>query len=545
MGPRIDSKTSQVAHSPEPDTTAVDKSKVESQSTPPAEPQKPQADPKAEAKANEGLKHHAAESKGHNDMRSQLLKDQLAAQFAKGGEGGPVLLRDTGTPQAAPADNRTINDRVKVAGDGTGKIPATTIKEFAYDKVVDKVGESIKQLKPDLKREVHPKISPEQAALHDVAAGMKKYQEYMAYAQNAVAILKLQPNNSAVKEALQKHLGELDKLGKSLETAASTLGKVGKYADLAKDAIGTAQAVNKLIQNIPSNFSDRHAVGRFANSLKETSDSAQAWFERGKDALIAAGKSGAGVAFSYITGIVSIGVDGLKAGVENVNKYIDKMERNMKAIERGGTKDKEMKPPDPPGPVKTYNELRLEEHNAKVGKVYQAIDNQFAEARDGVKKAFQARHKEVGDKFDKDVMPKLYLQNRNEFIKQLRNDVQRFSTDQQVGPAALAQQARAKELLAAMEKRSGANLTPDQIQSEISALQNYYGTIDSRGNTIPLPVDKLLKQYQPEKDKFYEKHGLGEGALAQEYIRHGLTNDAKDKLKSQTIRQLGMHQGPF
>jgi hypothetical protein len=542
MGPRISGSVSSQT-SPETTNTTSVETKTPATTSEPAQPKAPQQESKASEKNAEGSRQHATEQKSQQDVRGQYLKDQLETKFLKGPGGGsadqpavPVELRDTGTVHAGP-DNRTIADRVKVAGDGTGTPPPTTVKEFVYDKVADKIKDAIGDLKPDLKREVHPKISAEQEALHDVAAGLKKYQAYAAYAQNAAAILKVAPNNLAAKQALEKTIGSLDDLAKNLEKGAATLGKIGKYANLASDAIGTAKAVRELVQNTPKDFSDRKAMGRFADSLKNTADSAQAWFDRGKDALLAAGKSGAGVAFSYITGMVSIGVDGLKAGVGNVNKYIDRLEENRKLIENGGIKPKDIPVPDPPPPVKTYKQLQLEEHNEKTGKVYRAVDNEFATARDGVKKAFQARHREVHDKFDNEVLPKLYQQHRQEFIKQLRNDLKTYSSDQTGGSAKTA--AAIKDQLTRMEGR-GSQPSTAQLQAEIRELQVYYGA-----NGAKLPVDKMLKQYQPELDKFYEKHGLGEGALGKEYAAHGLTDKNRDELYSRKLRELGLDQLPF
>jgi hypothetical protein len=391
-----------------------------------------------------------------------------------------------------------------------------------------------------LTREVYPKVSAEQEALHDVAAGIKNYKEYIAYAQEAAAILKVAPNNTRVKEALEKTLGNLDSISKKLESAASTLGKIGKYANLASDAIGIARSMNDLVKKIPGDFSDRKAVGEFADALKDTSDNAQAWFDRGRDALLAAGKSSAGVAFSYITGIVSVGADGLQAGVKNVNAYIDRTKNVIKQIEHGGNMPKQLEPPPPPPPHKTYKELQLQEYNEKKNIVSQTVDSQFENARDGVKKAFQARHQEVHDQFDKEVVPKIYLQNRNAMIQRLEREVHELGN----GPKYNSQLKDTVQLLEKMKQRSGSRLTPDQIQDEIGNLRAHFGYHDEKG-VQRLSLEELLPQYRPELDKFYEKHGFGEGALQREYAQHGLTSDAQRTLQKELLHNLGLDQLPF
>jgi hypothetical protein len=529
--------------------TTADAASVGSSSpeiTPPSpEPLKPQPDPSVAARTQQGLRQNAAEYKNQGDFRSQFMREELSKRMEEGA-GKPVLFQDHQTVQAAPAgDPRTLQEKGKAAGDGSGMPAPTNLKEYAYDAVAKKVSDRISGMRSNLTNKVYPKISEEQEALHDVAAGVKKYQEYIAYAQQAAAILKVAPNNTAVKEALAKNLGNLDEISKKLSSAASTLGKVGKYANLVSDAIGIANSAQELVQKIPKDFRDGKAVAEFADALKDTSDNAQAWFDRGKDALLAAGKSGAAVTLSYVTGIVSIGVDGLQAGVKNVNAYIDRTKDTIRRYEKGGMKPKDLEPPPPPPPHKTYKELQLQEHNEKVSQVSGAIDNQFADARDGVKRAFQARHQEVHNKFDKEVLPKLYLQHRREFMKKIQaevNDPDQYETllNKKMGPGYLEE---SRKLLSNMKEH--APRTAQEAEDEMRALQRHYGDYDKKGILIPKSVEEIFPLYRPELDKFYEKNGFGEGALEKEYIQYGLTNDAKRKLQREVLHNLGLDQLPF
>ena len=517
MGSGIKPLPNSSVNTPTTTTTTATQDKKEVSTPPPAPKKQDEPDSAGAARAEKGSKQHATDRYNQTYIQGTLAKKQLEDKI--GGD--------------------TIANKTKAAGSGEGTPPPTNMKEYMYDKVADKISDSVGKLKPDLKREAYPKLSEEQTAIADAAASIKKYEEYVAYAKTATEILKHSPGNKAVKEALEKNLGNLETVAGKLESASKVLGKVTKYADLAKDAIGVAQSAREMVSNIPNDFRNGKAVEKFAKSLGNTMDHAQSWFDRGRDALIAAGKGGGAAVFAYYTGILGIAVDGLNAGVGNVNKYIEKKHKDI-AEQTSGIAKREAKPPDPPPPLRTYTDLRIQEHLDKMGTVRNVIDNQFTEARDGVKKGFQKRHQEVHDKFDKQELPKLYLQNRNQMIKQLREDLKFLSTDQNLreGETIASRRALAvntNDLLKSMESRSGAQLNSHQIQEEITRLQVHYGPPNQK-----MPVNQLIKSYNGELDKFYAKHGFGEDALEKEYANHGLTRQAKEQLYQQQIRQLGL-----
>lgn len=450
----------------------------------------------------------------------------------------PAVPQWAGNPGDVRGAQPMDGSGVFALGEGDQQaIPPTTLKAYAYDKVADKITDKLKDLKPNLDREVHPKLSDEQQAFHDAGLGVAKVKEYVEYAQVAAEMLKHAPDGATrqkIEAALKKAGGDLESLSGKLEGMAKTLGKVAGYASLAKDAIGAVDAARDLVANIPKDFGDRKAVAKFTESLGKASDAAQSFFARGRDALLAAGKSGAGVTLSFFTGMLSIGVDGVKAGVGNVNKYIDRLQDVESQIARGGVAKKLPPMPDPPAKVQTYGDLRFQEFQDKGNQVRNAVTHAFGEGRAEIKAEFQAKHKEVRGQFDKQEFPKMMRESRAEIVKELRALVDQVKK----GNAPIPGRLNDGTAKAAAD-------TIDFLKGKISRVES--GDISDpvafmKGVAKDLPplasLEKLEKRHQVGLDKHFEKNGLGEGALEKEYAAQKLSRADEQKRVEAKLREL-------
>jgi hypothetical protein len=478
----------------------------------------------------------------------QIVEKPLSPATAKTSEaaaagppGGALPIRDSyewakspsgifdlprGVPSAAP-------QQVGDGGDGFQSIPATSLKGYAYDKVADKIMDGLKKMAPELDAK-YPPLTPEQQAIHDAGSDVAKVKEYVEYAQVLAEMAKHAkdgPTKQKLEGALKKLGGNLDALASNLEKGAKALGKVSSYATLAVDTLKAYDAVKDLRASIPGDFKDGAAVEKFAKALSKTSDAAQSFFVRGRDLLFAAGKAGAGVTFAFFSGMASIGIKGLEAGVGNVNKYIARMEGMMKQIENGGVAEKLPDLPPPPEPAQTYGDLRLAEFMERQGKVREQVAHGFDQARAAVKADFQERHKGVRESFDAQQFPQLVREARADVLKELAAREQALIRKH--NPEGRLNDQTAAQFNA---ERAVLRQKMDQIRGGDLSDPRFFLRQLGRDLQPPLAsVKQLESRYAAGLDQAYEQKGLGAGALQKEYAAHGLTPEAQAKLTEQML----------
>jgi len=471
----------------------------------------------------------------------------------------------------APANVHYRKDTGPTAGPHASGIPdegapkATNLKDKAIDAAMDKIYKKVSGgLKAQVSVDRHPQLSSEQEALVDFSTGVGQYKQYMEYAKTALELLKLSPNNEQLKQRLTQVFGNLEKLGAHLDKVSSVLGKAQKYAGMVKDAIGITQSCGKLVDRFQKmDFNDPKSVKAFADAFSDANAQGQSVLEGARDSLIEAGLKGGmdaakgGLVLGALSFYLDMADQGLQAGLKNVNAYIDRQKGIMDQIEKGGVAPKQPEIPTlpPPPDLQTYGGQQFQDRLDKMGQVYQAVQNEFDNARNDIRSKAETKKQEIHDNFDRNEFPQIYKQYRGKIESDLKQQIHDLENNigseaQKHTPAENLEHARSlMGMLDRMEQHDRNGLSMDDLRSEVNELKVALGPrreINPRtGNEVvttdpsnPFKGTPFEKTYNDALAKDYHKSGVDEEGVQNSFAQAGLTRQNERDMTEKLYKEL-------
>jgi hypothetical protein len=450
---------------------------------------------------------------------------------------------DSSRQTAAPAGRQAIGPDVPLP-------PPATLTQYAADQLYNKIKA---QIPKGPRIEIYPELSKEEQLAGDIAAGVAKYAEWAKWGTTAIKMMEHMPDGQ-MKDYLKSKLGaELDKIAGFLDGVTGKLGKVGKYADIVKDAIGITKSAKAFAADVRNmDFKDPESVEKAIESLGKVNERAQGILSGARDYLLAQGSkvgASAGLVLSYGAFMVTAGIELGRAGVKAERAYIDKVKAHIELIEHGGVDPRRFaRLPDEPAPIVTYEQLRRQEFAFDQMLVAQTVKQQFRGPRAEVDRQFEAQRKAVHGKFHNDVVPNIYQQNRGRIMGEIRRTVDKLETDQDVrarvpGPPtrsldesnrrAFGEIASLKSVLRVMGKhKPGSALSQKQSQEELTALRANAST--------SLIQESLDRAFSKELTNFYEKNGVGEDGIDRWYEKAGVSDQVYNNMREKALREAGL-----